>query len=245
MCMMKECRALSQAWPYYIPANNSCGVELVRRSQYRLCNSKCKQIPASRWKGDFFMPDKHTSDFTQCVADHRMTIETDNGVHRSVYFGRPGQGTYHFRLNTWPGHLCISGDMGAYVFSRVNDMFKFFRGDKVNLGYWAEKVQSESRFGSGVIQYAPERLRDCLVDWLKDHERGESILADLEPYLTTDYGQDEAFRHIYEYGDGLEELISDMSWRSHSEYTHHFKWCCEAIVWGIAEYDQASQANAA
>jgi hypothetical protein len=45
-----------------------------------------------------------------------------------------------FDVVTWPGHLSISGDMGCFVFTRVDDMFTFFRGheDAPNLGYSAK-----------------------------------------------------------------------------------------------------------
>ena len=80
-----------------------------------------------------------------------MTIEHDDGVHRCLYFGRPGTMNYHFRLTTWPGHICISGDIGTHVFSRLRDMFEFHASAddwasmpmKINASYWAEKLQSE------------------------------------------------------------------------------------------------------
>lgn len=82
--------------------------------------------------------------------NHRLTIERDDGVFRSLFFGAPNTGNYHFRLNTWPGHLCISGDIGTYVFSRTYDMFQFHATAddwasmpiEINPHYWAEKLQT-------------------------------------------------------------------------------------------------------
>lgn len=82
------------------------------------------------------------------VRDHVMTIELDQGVHRSILFKQPRSSAYHFRLITWPGHLAISGDCEDFIFARLRDMFEFFRyagpayerDDRINEGYWAEKL---------------------------------------------------------------------------------------------------------
>ncbi len=50
------------------------------------------------------------------VREHQMTIELDQGVHRSILFKRPRSSSYHFRLVTWPGHLAISGDCESFTF---------------------------------------------------------------------------------------------------------------------------------
>ncbi len=83
-------------------------------------------------------------------ADHKMTIEHDDGVFRSLVFARPGTSIYKFRICTWPGHLAITGDLNSYVFSRLYDMFEFFSHDndpasmrlEINADYWAEKLDA-------------------------------------------------------------------------------------------------------
>lgn len=177
--------------------------------------------------------------FERDISKHKMTIEMDNGVHRSVYFGEPGNSCYHFRLTTWPGHLCFSGDMGTFVFSRLTDMFEFFRGDRVNLQYWAEKVQSESRFGGGVMEYRPDRLKETLTEWLEYNEDKDEILESIDPFLHSDYSSREAIRRIYEL-DGphdMSDFVCDLSERCYKDYTVHFEWCCMALVWAIGVYD--------
>ncbi len=69
--------------------------------------------------------------FLKDVANHEMQIIRDDGVQRHLRFKKPGTMCYHFDLITWGGHLCYTGDMGTYVFTRVHDMFDFFRmGDQ-------------------------------------------------------------------------------------------------------------------
>lgn len=64
------------------------------------------------------------------VAKHQMTILRDDGVNRHVRFKQPNSSNMFFDLITWPGCLCYTGDMGTYVFRRLEDMFEFFRTDR-------------------------------------------------------------------------------------------------------------------
>ena len=68
--------------------------------------------------------------FLKDVAEHQMTVLRDDGVNRHVQFRRPGTICMGFELITWPGYLCYTGDMGTYVFRRLEDMFEFFRTDR-------------------------------------------------------------------------------------------------------------------
>lgn len=81
-------------------------------------------------------------EFLQAVSRHELTIEQDTGVFRSLLFRAPDSGICSFRINTWPGHLAFTGDMGDLIFERLHDMFAFFRGDRINPYYWSEKIQA-------------------------------------------------------------------------------------------------------
>lgn len=106
------------------------------------------------------------------TATHTMEIVLDNGVHRHLRFSRPKSSSYHFDIVTWPGYLAITGDMGAAVFSRLHDMFDFFRRQPedartagrlyINSGYWAEKCVANE----GLMKEFSSELLECLV---RDH----------------------------------------------------------------------------
>lgn len=97
--------------------------------------------------------------FLDDVKNHQINIVKDDGAHRFVRFKRADNSSYWFDLITWPGFLCISGDCGTYVFSRTEDMFKFFRMNdndfnkkkdrllNINPGYWGEKLEAIGRQG--------------------------------------------------------------------------------------------------
>lgn len=127
------------------------------------------------------------AEFLQDVAEHEMIVLRDDGVYRHIRFKRLGTGCMHFDLVTWPGYLAYSGDMGCYVFSRLNDMFEFFRTDRrdfnhnpnglsINLGYWSEKLQSSDcngPYANGAVEFSEEKFGAAviqdLVDWIREY----------------------------------------------------------------------------
>lgn len=120
--------------------------------------------------------------FAEEIKSHELSVLNDNGVHRCLKLARPGSSVYAFFINTWPGHLCISGDTGCAVFNRLYDMIEFFRGERVNLSYWAEKIVSNSEFGHGAKSWdredAEEQIMSYFEDWKK--EKLEDLAAEVE-----------------------------------------------------------------
>ncbi len=117
--------------------------------------------------------DEMAERFPRDIARHRMEIVRDDGLYRHLRFRRwedvldretrqptrrqEATGTYWFDVVTWPGHLAITGDCGSLLFARMEDMFEFFRRQRINPGYWAEKVRASS---SPVKVYREEAFRD-------------------------------------------------------------------------------------
>lgn len=177
--------------------------------------------------------------FLEHVKKHSMAVELDNGVHRSLKFSRNNSSVFYFRITTWPGHLCISGDMGTYVFARLEDMFQFFRGDdlKINPGYWAEKLQSISCYGSKegcVREFDPAATLENVRSALEGNGKAEEILEEVEECSEAE----EVLRIL----DGY--AVSD-AWDLISRtYTFHFLWCLYAIRWAISQFDRQAEAAA-
>lgn len=176
------------------------------------------------------------------VASHEMTVLRDEEGFRHLRFQRPGTRVMGFDILTWPGHLCYTGDMGTYVFSRLPDMFEFFRGEpegplKPNPGYWSEKVLAQDRNG-GVMEFEPEIFRKAIESWLDDHEASdevrERVAAEVLPrafdgeYAAMSAALD--FEHEgFHLTDFYEARVRD--------FTHSFMWCCYALPWAVRQYD--------
>lgn len=209
-------------------------------------------------------------EFLLDVASHRMQVLLDNGIYRHLKFTSAGPHPWNqwFQIVTWPGYLAYSGDMGCFVFSRLQDMFEFFRtgpGDEkglyINTGYWAEKLQAVDRCGrdSGAEQFSPEKLTkrvtEAVADWITEYgltgnQRNELRAAVQEDILDrAEDGEHEAHRALSnfsrEIGGHKFEFVDTWEWDLR-DYTLRFVWCCYAIAWAIRQYDaQAAPAAGA
>ncbi len=206
--------------------------------------------------------------FMKDVANHEMRIIRDDGLYRHIRFKRVGTWCTHFDLITWPGYLCYTGDMGTYVFQRLDDMFEFFRMNRnhmrpkdgktlaINLGYWAEKVEAKDRHGD-LKEFSEEMFNRAvvgdLVAWLRSRrdqttkeDRRELWCAVMNEVIGAD-GDSGGYRKqaaAHDFSHHVNDRVGDFYfqdfWDNNVEdYTHRFVWCCYALAWGIQKYDDA------
>ncbi len=189
--------------------------------------------------------------FLRDVAEHQMQILRDDGVYRHIRFKQPGTSDMHFDLITWPWRLCYTGDMGTFVFQRLEDMFVFFRTDRhrdkpglhTNPGYWSEKVEAADRH-DGIKEYRAEKFRRRITEWLDDAGASPELREAVEDEVLScaDEGEYEARRAVrdFDHEDGA-DIFTDFWEIDLTEYTHRFMWCCYALAWGIQKYDDAKK----
>lgn len=195
-------------------------------------------------------------EFESNVAQHEATVTLDTGLFRQIRCKQPGTFNRHFDITTWPGHLAITGDMGSFVFTRLADMFQFFRSDhgRVNYSYWAEKLVAHDKNG-GHEEFSRDRFRQTVEEWLTEWLEGRDLTSEeveevrgevrTEVLSAADDGLhraiDAAMR--YEYDDARPfDSIYECRF---NEWTYHFAWCCHAIVWAINQYDARAAVEAA
>lgn len=151
--------------------------------------------------------------FAKDVASHQMTVLRDDGLYRHVRFmhtaPNPKTGElekssfYWFDLVTWPGVLVINGDMDSFTFSRVEDMFTFFRGTRINPQYWAEKVRAGR---SDVTRYDEEYFRRVVAEHIEGDEDewpGLTEAVAAQVLAAEDIGYEEGARSVldaFEFG---------------------------------------------
>jgi hypothetical protein len=153
--------------------------------------------------------------------------------------------------------------MGCYVFSRLDDMFEFFRADKrnsdelyINEGYWAEKLRAVdgSRNSADAMEFDEDAFRGVIneyrVRWVReyglDKQQRRNLWGDIENSVMSriEDGELAACSAAYEFshrtnGDTFQfEDIFDYSFK---RYTFHFIWCCYAIAFGVKKYDEAKE----
>jgi hypothetical protein len=180
-----------------------------------------------------------------------MQVFRDDDLYRHLRFSRTGSNANFdwFDILTWPGKLIITGDRGTYVFSRMADMFTFFRSRSepkdgsisINPRYWAEKCIAADR--DGIQQFSPEYFTARINEWLDEAEVSDSIREAVKEEVLScaDEGEQRAMiaAHDFEH-DGF-------SFRNWWEvdckvFTFQFLWICYAIAWGIQQYDAAKKA---
>lgn len=185
-------------------------------------------------------PTKKT--FLKDVSEHQMTVKRDEGFYRHLRFRKPNSSDSWFDIVTWPGYLCYSGDMGCYVFARLDDMLVFFRSPrlKINPGYWAEKCEARDR--DGITEYSPNTFKERIAEWLDDAEVSAEArrLVGIEVLSRADDGESEARRAVNDFeSDGFQ--FHDFWETNLHDYTYRFIWCCYALTWGIRQYDRESK----
>lgn len=204
--------------------------------------------------------------FQRDTANHSMEVLQDDGVTKRLKFSRNGSSSYHFQLVTWPGYLCICGDMGDYLFYRTRDMFEFFGGGTgeptINPGYWGEKLQAEphySKYGEhwsidafkkSVNEYLENNLDKPELDEDSDDDEKEAfdnyneIQSEVKEQLESIEDEYEAVTFIRDF-ECNDFVFSDFWEYNCQEHTFHYLWCLHAIVWGIQQYDKAKKAAVA
>ena len=184
--------------------------------------------------------------FAADVANHQMEILLDSGVYRHLRFRKLGTYCMGFDIVTWPGYLSISGDMGCYVFARLNDMFDFFRHDikdgqiRINTGYWAEKCQAQDKHG-GIKNFSLDLFRQEVKEWAdRDEELSEECCEAIEEELIDTHFDNEhdAIGAAMEFEHEGARPFQDFWEVCCREYDYHYLWCCYAIVWAISQYDK-------
>lgn len=212
--------------------------------------------------------------FKKDIAEHRMTVVRDDGLYRHLRFRRPGTGCYGFDIVTWPGYLAISGDMGESMFTRLDDMFEFFRqtperhdnagGLYINCGYWREKCVAN---GGAAKEFSKDLLnayvRDAFDEFVKgqgyDEETWPAWASELWAEIKSDVIDSvddvpsvqtaiEAMRDFEPDDERYKRFRFHDAWEAASsleDYTFHFLWRLYAISHAIRAYDAAKAAEPA
>lgn len=193
------------------------------------------------------MDEKPTKEmFLDDVKNHKkMIILRDDGLYRHIIYKQPKSNNMYFEIITWPGYLAYTGDMGSFMFSRLEDMFQFFRTKdlEINTGYWAEKVKAESMFGNGIREFNVDEFKDNILLFVKEQldldEKSkipDKIMDELE-YLLSSEDEWECVSAVRDFES--EEIDFTDFWEINNyRKTYYFVWCCYAITWAVSEYDK-------
>lgn len=176
--------------------------------------------------------------FNRDAAKHEMTIELDNGINRSILFRQPESSIYWFRIVTFSNGLLIDGDCGTYCFKRLPDMFNFFRGTRVNVGYWAEKCVSHS---DQLKEFDTEKVREIFKDIAEDFDGSEEEKEILDEVLDRDFDNEYDLHNFIDCKDAY--FFQDFFEHNLTSYTSGFIWNLCAIAYAVTKYDESKAIN--
>lgn len=95
------------------------------------------------------------ADSMRDASGYKMHIVRDDGECRHICFGNDKFArSKNFKILTWPGHLCLTGGKGSYVFHTpaYSDLFEAFRE------YRSEKLAS-----NGSLMVDIDRLAEWVI----------------------------------------------------------------------------------
>lgn len=191
--------------------------------------------------------------FDNDVATGRMEILRDDGLYRHLRFRFSGGGFRWFDIVTWPDRLVITGDCETYTFSRLTDMFEFFRsgGVRINPSYWQEKILDGrcrarsfdwDRFRAAALAEFDQRKADAGGEDLRAAARQdlEDALDAAEPDEWGAVDLLRSYRYCPDVYSGKPYFEFDLSDGAPDGkgWDYHYIWCCRAIAWAIRQYDE-------
>ena len=178
--------------------------------------------------------------FTADTHDNKMEVLKDDGVYRHLLFCAPDYGYFWFEIVTFPGSLVINGDMGAFTFSRIDDMFEFFgSGNDINPHYWSQKISGNTSFKEFsqkvFTKQVTEAYNDAKDDFTED-EQTEFWRAVQDEILAYADSEAEAKDALADFNFRFVEFSDTWEW-DFTEYTQWFLWNLHAIRHAITAYD--------
>ena len=194
--------------------------------------------------------------FVEQTKDHRLVVEHDLGLHRTLYVGAPGTGMWSWRVITSPGYLFTVGDVAdGFSFSRVLDMMRFFARPDRSLGYysdgspsidfryWAEKLLGEQRnlaqeYSSAVfLRHVTESLDE--IEEYGSHN-GQDVNREQLLNEARWVSEEERYARHWLRRDHIQAVFGqDACWEwDLRDYTHSFLIACYAIELTVRLYQE-------
>lgn len=189
--------------------------------------------------------------FAADVRDASMTVLKDDGIYRHLTFTFPRASWSWCEVVTWPHMLVLRGNLGCWSFSRVEDMFTFFREPedvgRMDPAFWAEKLVPGS--SNSAKSYDAERAAAYIVQTMEENAAQHPDLSrDAQDvfFTDTDLGTENGLREaVARFDERFPEYAIDKGFRFPVEqwdltrYSPWFLLACVVLPWAIGQYDTA------
>lgn len=170
--------------------------------------------------------------FDEDIKKHVITMKHDDGLYKHYLCQRPNDCFEWFEIITWPGKLCISGDMGSFLFARTENMVNFMSDHIRSRSYIAEKcIAHENK----IREFKKDIFYEQLDELIKDKQSNETTYEEMNEiqekideikesfsYYESEYDAEKAMYESELFSDELPDC---------KYFTYHFLWCLHAIEW--------------
>lgn len=167
----------------------------------------------------------------------------DDIVSVDLYHDEEKSNYLHIKLLFAYNKLYYTGDFGTYVFGEnIINIFNFFKGERINEGYWQEKCEAAS---NPIIpdEVDLDKVEEAVRDYLEENKI--EITDDIEEEIS------DCFYHMdsnaYRAYDKVEELFKSLDLfyyevgdiiRAGQGYHERFIYACEVIQWVSNNLDE-------
>lgn len=152
---------------------------------------------------------------------------------------------YFVRLVFVDNKLFYSGDMGTYVFGRdICHIFTFFKGDRINEGYWSQKCEASS-YPIYPSEVDEEKVEELVKDYVCDLYRVENydeVDEEIKDVINDKFrfgielNEIRAYDEVYEFlkeefdSSNLNETVANII-DSAKSISLNYVYACELIQW--------------
>jgi hypothetical protein len=205
--------------------------------------------------------------FNLDILNHKINVLQDTGVYRHIYCSS-GSSNQYFEVVTFPGSLVYTGDMGTYVFSRIDDMFDFFRGrGNSNTNYLSSKIEAgvKTQFNQTLLE---KQIQDFVEEALSEENMEgywekfcakykcntplsyyisaikEEVTEDVLNGELSEYYFPATLSNFQSNYDPNADIFTDWTESINgTETAYRLEWAVEAIKWAIEEYEKTKVVN--
>jgi hypothetical protein len=174
-------------------------------------------------------------------SEHEFSIRVATAEFKLLEGKKDGTNDERFQVATWGGHLCVTGDMGDYLFKRSDVGILGWIADTRDIDYIHSKLVAPKVAKEFSLDLFKLRAQEYAVGFIREHIDSMS-LDTLRRFL-------EKFDDVMEVGTPHEAMEAAASFtfnevvvlghdmlRGCEAYNSHFLWCVDAAKWAALRY---------
>ncbi|OOH92163.1 hypothetical protein BMT54_01165 [Pasteurellaceae bacterium 15-036681] len=195
------------------------------------------------------MSNTFSTNFLNDIKNHKITV-IENSEHSKIFKAMRADGSIcqSFTVIYADNKAIITGDMGHYVFGRLQNSYGFFLNNEsaFNFGYVLEKLLAEDKFNKAErydSTQAEETIKSIIQEYREslDEDDCQDDLNELEDSLEhIDFDSEiEVAAWLYSLTDESAEIFEEYNIDDFTVLDYRFIWCVYGLIWATREFEKA------